>query len=236
MSDETAAIEQEKSDDEDLTAKLSVPVEDIPITTQTLMMLSRTPAIPARYNGKVPDILAAVFVGGEIGIGPMEAINELYLVDGKVSMSGKLMSRLVHSHGHQLRLTITPKATTVEAWRRDPYSHELEKVGEFQFSDADAKRAGLDGKATYKNYPTMMRTWRAITFACRAAFADCLAGVGYIPEEINVESEVDYAIEAIPLDEVEIIEADGVNMELEEATVHVAEMMEIDAVRDVTIQ
>ena len=82
----------------------------------------------------------------------------------------------------------------------------------------------------------MMRTWRAITFACRAVFADCLAGVGYIPEEINVEDEAGYALEAIPLDEIEIVEADGVNMELEEATVHTAEMMEIDAVRDVTIK
>jgi hypothetical protein len=215
--------------------KLAVPIEDMPFTMTTLGVLANTPAIPIRYQGRVNDMLAAAIYGREIGITPLIAINELYLVDGKVSMSGKLMSDLVHRAGHELRIKITAKATTVEAWRRDPWTHELHHVGDFQFSDTDANRAGLSEKATYKNYPMMMRTWRAITFACRTVFADCLGGVGYVPEELDVPED-QWDIEAVPLDEIDIIEADGVNMEIEEATMQVAEVMEVDSVRTMTEQ
>ena len=191
-----------------------------------------TPAMPSRYGGKVNDLFAAVMVGREIGIPPMMAINELYLVDGKVDMSGKLMSHLVHRRGHQLRIRITPKGTTVEAWRRDPWTHELDNVGEFSFTDTDAKKAGLDKKAAWVNYPTMMRTWRAITFCCRTVFADCLGpSGGHIPEEHDLEDRVAYDVEAIPVDEIEMIDetTDDI-IELENGIAEVAAIMEVSNV------
>jgi len=116
----------------------------------------------------------------------------------------------------------------VEAWRRDPYSHDLDLVGEFSFTDTDAKKAGLDRKAAWQNYPTMMRTWRAITFACRTVFADCLGGVGHIPEEHDIEDQVDYIVEAIPLDDIEVIDeaTDGI-IEIENGIAEVAAVMEV---------
>ena len=215
--------------------KLSVPIEDIPFTTQTLITLAGTPVIPARYAGKVNEMLAAVLYGREIGIGPISAMNELYMVDGKVSMSGQLMSRLVHQRGHQLRIRLTQKASVVEAWRRDPWTHELDLVGEFQFTEGDAARAGLNKKATYENYPQMMRTWRAITWCCRTVFADCLGGIGYIPEELDIEDQTGYDIEAIPLDDIDIIdETTEREVELDNATAEVAAVMEVDAVTTLT--
>ena len=154
-------------------------------------MLAQTPAVPERYMGRVKDLMAAVLMGREIGVGPMEAINELYLVDGKTSMSAKLMSSLIHRAGHVLKLRLTNTAAIVTAFRRDPYTHELIEVGQFSFSEADAKRANLDRKQTYKQYPAMMRTHRAISFAGRTLFADCLSGIGHIPEELNIEAPVE---------------------------------------------
>lgn len=211
--------------------KLAVPVGDIPITTNTLAMLATTPAIPARYEGKVADMLAAVLFGREIGIPPMQAINDLYLVDGKVSMSGKLMSDLVHGAGHELRVTFTAKSTTVAAWRRDPWSHELHHAGDFTFTEADAKRAGLTDNA-WVTYPQIMRTWRAITFACRTVFGDCLGGVTHTPEELGMDT--DYEVEIIP-DSVAAIEGvDDENMDMEVATANVTAVMEVVEVTDIT--
>ena len=212
--------------------KMEMDLATIPFNMNTLGLLAPTPAVPARYQAKVNDLFAAVMVGREIGIPPMMAINELFLVDGKVSMSGKLMSHLVHRAGHQLRIKITAKGTTVEAWRRDPWTHKLDLMGEFSFTDADAKKAGLDRKATFESYPTMMRTWRAITFACRTVFADCLGGVGYVPEELDIEEEAGYTIEAIPVDEIEVIDDDTGNMDIEVATATVVEVMEVASVVD----
>ena len=220
--------------------KLSVPVEEIPITTRTLSMLAKTPAVPARYEGRVDDMLAAILYGRELGVGPMLSINELYLVDGKVSMSGKLMSDLVHRCGHQLRISFTNSGSKVEAWRRDPYTKQLDLVGTFTFTDADAKKAGLAGKGTYQAYPVMMRTWRAITFACRTVFPDCLGGIGHIPEEMDVPYEGGKTIEPLPetidyiegVDDTEMLDA---IVETEDAVANVASVMEV-AVIDGTEQ
>jgi len=215
-----------------------VPLAEQPFTMKTLQYIKNTPAIPARYEGRLDDMIAAVMYGNELGIGPMVAINELYLVDGKISMSGKLMSDLVHRRGHQLRLKFTNTVSTVEAWRRDPYSHALDLVGTFTFSDADAKKAGLAGKATYQNYPHMMRTWRAITFACLTVFADCLGSVGYIPEELIVVYDNGAEVEPMPdsltyiedVDNADVLDAVIV---MEEATADVAAVMEVASIVDV---
>lgn len=209
--------------------KFLVPVGDIPITMNTLALLATTPAVPERYKGNVNDMLAAVLYGRSLGIDPIIAINELFLVDGKVSMTGKQMSDLVHRRGHQLRLRISAKESVVEAWRRDPWSHQLDMVGEFKFTDADAKKAGLSQKVAWVNYPDMMRTWRAITWACRTVFADCLGGAGYIPEEFDVEG---YDVEPIPVDDIDMEIDDEIigEVELEQSIMEVAEVMAIESV------
>ena len=210
--------------------KLAVPVNEIPITTNTLAMLATTPAIPERYEGKVADMLAAVLYGREIGIPPMQAINDLYLVDGKVSMSGKLMSDLVHGRGHELRISFTPKSTIVAAWRRDPYTKELHHAGDFTFTEADAKKAGLTENA-WKTYPQIMRTWRAITFACRTVFGDCLGGVTHTPEELGMNT--DYEVEIIPESIAAIEGVDDTGMDMEVATANVTAVMEVVEVTDI---
>jgi hypothetical protein len=215
-----------------------VPLSEQPFTMKTLQYIKNTPAIPARYEGRLDDMIAAVMYGNELGIGPMVAINELYLVDGKISMSGKLMSDLVHRRGHQLRISFTTTSSKVEAYRRDPYTHQLELVGTFTFSDSDAKKAGLSGKATYKLYPQMMRTWRAITFACRTVFSDCLGSVGYLPEELDITYENGEDIEPMPdsisyiedVDDPEILDA---ILEVEDATANIVATTEVVDVTDI---
>lgn len=206
-----------------------VPLAEQQMTMKTLKYISRTPAIPARYEGRVDDMLAAVMYGNELGIGPMMAINELYLVDGKVSMSGKLMSLLVHRAGHELHVSFTNTATKVKAFRRDPYTHELHEAGEFTFSEADAKKAGLHTKSTYQNYPVMMRTWRAITFACRAVFADALGGFGHIPEEVGIVYDNNGEVEPLP-ETIDYIE--DVDVELETASAEIASVVEVIEMKD----
>jgi len=211
------------------------PLAEMEMTYRTLATLMAGPTMPTRYRQSptsVNDALAAVLVGKEMGIGPMEAINSLYLVNGQVAMSGKLMSALVHRAGHQIRLDIKDKSVTAHAWRRDPYTKELVDVGSVTFSEADAKRAKLNEKDTYKAYPKIMWAWRATTALCRFYFGDVVSGIsGYVPEELNI-SVTDAPVEAIP-DYVEI-ELDGEDLAIENATAEVVDILDAEVIVDKT--
>lgn len=168
-----------------------VPIDTAPITMQTLRLLAKGPTVPERYKDKPNDLLAAVLYGREIGLPPMQAIHQVYLVDGNASLKGVAMSAVVHGAGHELRVKTSIKGAKVTAMRRDPYTHELSEVGEISFGPEDAETAKLAGKDAWKKYPQAMYAWRAMTLACRLFFGDVLAGMGYTPEEIDADDEIE---------------------------------------------
>ncbi len=221
MTDNEAQTDEQKTE-----SALAIDIREMPITMKTLELLSRGPTVPKRYQDKPYDMMAAVLVGRELGVAPMEAINSLYLVDGQVSMTGKLMSSLIHRAGHQLRVDIKKDRSTVTCLRRDPFSHELDEVGTITFTKEDAARAGLEEKPTYVAYPTIMWTWRAISQACRIYFADVLSGIVYVPEEVNIEAP----IEAIPLDDDLEVTIDGDQIDTENAVAEVMNTLDADVV------
>jgi len=207
-------------------AKQEMDVRERPFTMGLITTLSKGPTVPKRYANKPNDMLAAILVGRELGIEPMEAINSLFLVNGNVTMTGKLMSALVHRAGHELHVELSIKGATVTCHRRDPYSHELHEVGTVKFMQIDAERAELMDKPTYKAYPAVMMGWRAVSQACRIYFADVLSGVAYVPEEVNVDAP----LEAIALDEFAEIEIDGVDLDAENAVAEVVNQLDADVV------
>jgi hypothetical protein len=157
-------------------------------------------------------MLAAVMVGKELGVGPMESINSIYLVNGQVSMLGRLMCAQIYRHHHALKVMVKPKSVTTIAYRRDPWTHELVEQGEWTFGEAEAKKAYLDSKDTYENYPQLMWTWRSISALSRIYFADCISGIGYTPEEVGLDVPVE------PLPDFVELEIDDVNIEAQNAT------------------
>lgn len=175
------------------------PLSELEMTYQTLVMLSKGPTVPDRYYDKPNDMLAAVMYGKEIGISPMAAITNLYLVNGSVGMSAKMMSALIHRAGHVMKISEHKSGAAVKIvieclrWHRE--SRQLIPVGEVSFGTADAAAAGLSDKDTYQQYPRHMLTNRAISFAARTHFGDVISGVGYTPEELDtyIDQDVDYS-------------------------------------------
>ena len=229
MTEPTTELVVPNSDD-----RMKIPLSDTQISMRTLQALQQTPSVPKRYRESstgVQDMYAAYLVGRELGIGPMEAINSLYLVNGTVSMLGRLMCAQIWRHGHAIKVEITPKSSTAIAFRRDPYTKELNEVGSWTFTEADSKTAYLDTRDTYENYPKLMWSWRAISAVARIYFADCISGtMGYTPEEAGIE---DAPIEPLP-DFVEL-EVDGeviTNVDLENASATVEGVMEAEVVMD----
>lgn len=208
-----------KSPDEitEVSNKLAIPIGDIPITGNTVKMLLNTPTIPARYKQSqtgFQDMMAVMLTGREMGFGPLTSLYEIYLVNGQAGLSGKAMLALVWRAGHKVTIDIEETGSTVHCWRR--FDDVLEHVGDVTFTVEDAATAGLLDKDTYISYPKTMLTWRAVSMACRLYYSDVILGVGYVPEELGVEAQMDEIPEGVIVDGDNLLEMDRAVIRAEE--------------------
>jgi len=157
-------------------------------------MLSNSNMVPKAYQGKPQDILVCVQWGMEMGLAPMQALQNIAVINGKPSVYGDAMMALVQASSVcediEERMegegTPNPQAVCV-AYRKG------RKPVIATFSVEDAKRAGLWGKqGPWTAYPKRMLQMRARGFALRDAFPDVLKGL------ISAEEAQDYPDEAKP--------------------------------------
>ena len=166
--------------------KRELSVQEMPITYKTLAVLSSSPTIPQAYRNKPGDMLAVALQGRALGIDPLTAINNMDMIDGTISMRAKLMSALIHGRGHIIKVKqLDESACILECFRWHEGAQELIHVGDVPFTIEDAENAGLVGRDTYEKYPKQMLSNRAMTMAARLFYGDCLAGVGYSPNELD---------------------------------------------------
>jgi hypothetical protein len=162
-------------------------ISDQPLTIKALQNMLAGSTLPDRYE-YVGDAIATIKVGSEVGLPPMTALMELYVVNGSVGMSGKAMQSLVFRAGHMIIKTeMTPERAAVRAMRYIPQLNEHMDMGEYEFTIEDAERAGLTEKSNYESFPKDMLLWKAVARAVRFVFPDVI--MGYLPSEIGVDVE-----------------------------------------------
>ena len=157
-------------------------------------MLADSAMVPRAYQGKPQDVLVCVQWGYEIGLAPMQALQNIAVINGKPSVYGDAAMALVQASPvcedieeyFEGEGTTNPVAVCVAKRRgRKPVIAK--------FSVEDAKRAGLWGKqGPWQAYPKRMMQMRARGFALRDAFPDVLKGL------ITAEEAQDYPDEAKP--------------------------------------
>ena len=151
-----------------------------------LMRLStaicRTEMVPQVLRGRPDAILAVMMAGAELGIGPMQSLQGIDLIQGRPALSAELMRALVVQEGHTFRLDQTDEAATVTCRRRE-WADDIPNAV-FSWTIEDAKRAQLAGKDNYKKFPRAMLAARASSEAARAVFPDVIVGLSYTPEEV----------------------------------------------------
>lgn len=156
-------------------------------------MLADSSMVPRAYQGKPQDIMVCVQWGYEIGLQPMQALQNIAVINGKPSVYGDAAMALVQASPVCIDVeeffegegTPNPVAVCI-AHRKD------RKPVTARFSVEDAKRAGLWGKqGPWQAYPKRMLAMRARGFALRDAFPDVLKGLitaeeaQDYPEELN---------------------------------------------------
>jgi hypothetical protein len=151
-------------------------------------MLSKSNMVPRAYQGKPEDILVCVQWGYEIGLAPMQALQNIAVINGKPSVYGDaamalvLASPVCEGIEESIEDEGTPNPVAVCIARRKGRNPVRST-----FSVEDAKRAGLWGKTgPWSAYPKRMLAMRARGFAIRDAFADVLKGL------ITAEEAQDY--------------------------------------------
>lgn len=157
-------------------------------------MLASSSMVPKAYQGKPQDILVCVQWGFEMGLAPMQALQNIAVINGKPSVYGDAMMALVQASAvcedveEFFEGEGTPNPVAVCVAKRKNRKPVVAK-----FSVEDAKRAGLWGKqGPWSAYPKRMMQMRARGFALRDAFPDVLKGL------ISAEEAQDYPDEAKP--------------------------------------
>lgn len=148
-----------------------------------------------------------VLAGKELGIGPVTAMQGIYIVKGRVTLGANLMASLIKSSGrYNYRiLELTDKVCRIQ------FYEDGKPVGESSFTMDDAKKAGLGG-ANWTGYARNMLFARALSNGAKWYCPDAFSGTTpYTREEI----EQDGTIEELPTVEVdtatgEVIEGEAV--------------------------
>ena len=156
-------------------------------------ILAKSDLVPKDFKGKPQNVFVAINWGLEIGISPMQAVQNIAVINGRPAVWGDAALALVRGSGLLEKL----EETQTETEAKCIIKRKGEKEVEYTFSRTDAERAGLwDNRASIESYgkqiknpapwhryPKRMMQMRARSFALRDKFTDVLKGIGIVEEE-----------------------------------------------------
>jgi len=151
-------------------------------------MVAKSDFAPKDFRGKPESCLLAIQHGSEIGLSPMQSLQNIACINGRPAIWGDaalavaMASPVCEYVREQIEGDGESMVATCEAKRRG-----YEKPTVARFSVVDAKKAGLWGKSgPWTQYPRRMLQLRARGFALRDAFPDVLKGL------VTAEEAQDY--------------------------------------------
>jgi hypothetical protein len=152
--------------------------------------------VPSAMRGKPGAILTAILMARDLGLvgtssdplrGLAVALTQIYVIEGKATLSAQLMRGLILREGNKIEyLAMDIEQCTLKGTRRD--GAELTVTWTME----DAERAELSTtqgsgklKSNWRHYPRSMLLARATTELARALFADVILWAGYEPSELG---------------------------------------------------
>ena len=151
-------------------------------------MLSKSNLVPKDFQGNSGNILVAVQWGAELGLQPMQSMQNIAVINGRPSLWGDSVIALVKASPlcEYVIEEVTDNGATCKVKRKG----ELEQVRYFTVDDA--KKANLWGKqGPWSQYPKRMLQMRARSWALRDVFPDVLRGMPIAEELQDMPSEKD---------------------------------------------
>ncbi len=153
-------------------------------------MMATSDLVPKDYRDKPGNVLIAVQMGLEIGLAPMQAIQNIAVINGKPGLYGDAGKALLLNAGclieeadiEEIRKTGVARCTIGRPGRSTVTR---------TFSVEDAKQAKLWGKeGPWTTYPHRQLAWRAFWYAARDGASDILKGLGGREELADIPGEL----------------------------------------------
>lgn len=169
--------------------------------------VTNTPFVPKGLQGKPESVLACILYGAELGLGPMQSLNSIHVIEGRTAMSPELMRAMVARHGHRIDVV----QNSNEVCEMKGVRADTGGTATVKWTMDDAKLAGLAHKDNWKKYPRAMLMARCTSELCRILFPDVVAGLSYTPEEVASIEGVEFTAEEEPIAEIEeVVDAEVV--------------------------
>jgi hypothetical protein len=181
----------ERRDNGAISVPLGGALPDIRTAMEFARVMAVSELIPVALRGKPGNVLAVVLYGQEIGLGAMQAMNNVHVVEGKPVMSAELWRAKLREHGHNYYIPCTacggpPKAhPEVAPEKPTPREHAYRpehdekhcklrvirgdngERGDFEYTIDEAVAAGkvriVDGKAIARSERGKVLNWEAHT-------------------------------------------------------------------------
>ena len=148
--------------------------------------LADSDMVPKDYKGKPGNCLIAMQWGAEVGLKPLQALQNLAVINGRPALWGDSVIAIVRASPlcEYVIETDDGQTATCKVKRRG----EPEQIRTFSVDDARA--AGLDGKqGPWTQFRKRMRQMRARAFALRDVFPDVLRGLPVAEEIMDTPTE-----------------------------------------------
>lgn len=148
--------------------------------------LAESELVPKDYRGKPGNCLIAMQWGAELGLKPLQALQNIASINGRPALWGDAVIAIVRASPlcEYVIETDDGQTATCRVKRRG----EAEQSRTFGVDDA--RVAGLLGKqGPWTQYPKRMRQMRARAFALRDVFPDALRGLPVAEEVMDMPSE-----------------------------------------------
>lgn len=143
--------------------------------------LAESDMVPKDFKGKPGNCLIAMQWGAELGLKPLQSLQNLAVINGRPALWGDAVIALVLSSPVCEYVNEDDDGETATCRVKRKGGQEQVRT----FSMEDAKRAGLAGKqGPWMQYPKRMRQMRARAFALRDVFPDVLRGMA-VAEELQ---------------------------------------------------
>lgn len=150
-------------------------------------IMSKSNLVPKDFQGSTGNILIAMQWGMELGMAPLQAMQNIAVINGRPSLWGDAVIAIARSAAscEWITETIEGEGENMMATCKAKRKGQPEEVR--TFSVDDAKQAGLWGKVgPWKTSPKRMLQLRARGFAIRDVFADSLRGMAVAEEQQDI--------------------------------------------------
>lgn len=194
--------------------QLAQPLGDLDQAWRAAKVLSQSRLLPKSLYANNPEqtqanVTLILWYGAELGLPPMQAIQSIYVVNGKPQLSGQLWLSKVREAGHRAfvackQCDLAPEnhqSVTADGEHRYDKDHDETRctmtiirgdTGDRHsetFTIEDAQRAGLASKDVWKAWPKRMLQWRSASACATTICPEVALGYGMEGDEVAVEQD-----------------------------------------------